>query len=229
MVVDSTRVHICCHARLPRHAPKMMLTSMNTNTVQMMTRTRPAAFRGRTRVSRVARSSEADDAASSGGECPPSAVPGTTPHSDTTATPHPYGARTDAERIDMLGKAALDCGAIMFVKSHSGRYRCVNDTYLEMFGFSCLDEVLGKTDEELIETILAKPEHPIFHHSYRGEAITDLPEIWRENDESVLTMKRPRWFRERSPFVKDGRLHEFVIMKAPFEDGLVGVGVLDGV
>lgn len=179
-----------------------------------------------------ARSSDADDAAaSSGGECPPSAVPGTTPHSDeqAPATESKYGARSDAERIAMLGKAAIDCGAVMFVKSHSGRYRCVNDTFLEMFGFANLDEVLGKTDEELIETILAKPEHPIFHHSYRGEAITDLPQIWRENDESVLTMKRPRWFRERSPFVKDGRLHEFVIMKAPFEDGLVGVGVLDGV
>jgi len=163
-------------------------------------------------------------------ECPPSAVPGTTPHSDACReNPKPFGARTDNERIAELGKGVMACGAILFTKTHSGRYRCVNDTFLEMFGFASLDEVLGKTDEELVETLLAKPEHPIFHHSYRGEAITDLPSVYRENDESVMEMNQPRWFKERAAFVKDGRLHEFCIMKAPFDGGIIGVGVLDGV
>jgi PAS domain-containing protein len=173
-------------------------------------------------------------------DCPPSAIPSRTPHSDVEvqsqsqsqshSTTKPFKAAvSDEDRIVKLGAASLDCGAIFFTKSHSGKYTAVNNSYIKLFGFSSQDEILGKTDEELIETLLAKPDHPMFHHSYRGESIQDLPAIWHANDDSVMSMNKPRWFRERSPFIRDGRLHEFCVMKAPFDGGIVGVGVMDGV
>jgi PAS domain-containing protein len=133
---------------------------------------------------------------------------------------------THEERVKVLGEAVLRSGAIVFTKNHAGKYTAVNDDYLAAFGFDDSSDVVGKSDDEIVETLLGRGQ--TFHHSYRGESITDLPAIWRAHDEMAL--ERPMWFKERSLLGGgvDTKLHEFVVMKAPFEDGIIGVAVSEG-
>ena len=162
-----------------------------------------------------------------------SSFPGPTPHSDEGAAPGEththFGALTESERIETLGKAVLDSGALIFTKCHSGKFTSVNNNFLEAFGLTSSSEIVGKTDEELIESILASGK--TFHHSYRGEAITDLPAIWKQHDDEVMATARTHWYKERALLSggDDTKLHEFVVMKSPFADGVVGVAVCDGI
>ena len=156
-----------------------------------------------------------------------SSVPGPTPHSDD-ARPH-FGALTEDERVATLGKAVLDSGALIFTKNHAGKYTSVNNNVLDAFGLDSSEQIVGRNDEELIASVLDSGK--TFHHSYRGEAIQDLPAIWRQHDEEVMCTNRTHWYKERSILGggEDGRLHEVVCMKAPFQGGIVGVAVCDGI
>ena len=160
-----------------------------------------------------------------------SSFPGPTPHSDEGPgeTPPHFGALTESERIETLGKAVLDSGALIFTKCHSGKFTSVNNNFLEAFGFKRSEDIVGKTDDELIESILASGT--TFHHSYRGEAITDLPAIWKKHDDEVMATARTHWYKERALLSggDDTKLHEFIVMKSPFADGVVGVAVCDGI
>lgn len=118
----------------------------------------------------------------------------------------------------------------MFTKNHAGKYTAVNDDFLDAFGLSSSEEIVGLDDDQLVEKLLASGR--TFHHSYRGEAITDLPAIWRQHDEMAL--QRPMWFKERAILNAgdDTKLHEFVVMKAPLPaelgSGIIGVAVSEG-
>ena len=71
-----------------------------------------------------------------------------------------------------------------------GKYTAVNDDFLQAFGFSDSDEVVGLNDEQLIDKVLSSGESgKMFHHSYRGESITDLPKIWQAHDDEVLASR----------------------------------------
>jgi hypothetical protein len=156
-----------------------------------------------------------------------SSAPGPTPHSD--AKSDHYGALSREERVGVLGEAIIDSGALVFTKSHSGKYTCVDDAFLKAFGFEKSEDVVGLTDEELVEKILASGK--TFHHSYRGESVTDLPRVWKENDDLVQQSERTMWFKERA-FLSGGedtKLHEFVVMKSPYAGGVLGVAVPAGI
>jgi PAS domain-containing protein len=87
-----------------------------------------------------------------------SSFPGPTPHSDEGPgeTPPHFGALTESERIETLGKAVLDSGALIFTKCHSGKFTSVNNNFLEAFGLKRSEDIVGKTDDELIESISAR-------------------------------------------------------------------------
>ncbi len=161
-----------------------------------------------------------------------SSFPGPTPHSDEGAAPGQntkFGALTESERVETLGRAVLDSGALIFTKCHSGKFTSVNNNFLQAFGLESSEDVVGKTDDELIESVLASGK--TFHHSYRGESITDLPKIWKKHDDEVMATARTHWYKERALLSggEDTKLHEFVVMKSPFADGVVGVAVCDGI
>jgi hypothetical protein len=157
-----------------------------------------------------------------------SSTPGPTPHSDAKSGDH-FGALSHDERVSILGEAIIDSGALVFTKSHSGKYTCVDNAFLKAFGFEKSEDVVGLTDDEVIEKILASGK--TFHHSYRGEAVTDLPRIWKENDDLVQHNNRTMWFKERALLSggEDTKLHEFVVMKSPFDGGVLGVAVPTGI
>ena len=144
---------------------------------------------------------------------------------------------THDERVKALGEAVLKSGALIFTKCRSGKYTAVNDDFLQAFGFSDSDEVVGLNDEQLIDKVLSNGESgKMFHHSYRGESITDLPKIWQAHDDEVLASQRTMWFKERA-IVKGGddmKLHEYIVLKSPHKsssigDEVLGVAVLDGI
>lgn len=149
----------------------------------------------------------------------------------TTGDSRHFGALSHDERVHLLGEAILRSGALVFTKNHAGKYTAVNDDFLDAFGLSSSEEIVGLDDDQLVEKVLASGEK-IFHHSYRGESITDLPAIWREHDEMAL--QRPMWFKERAILNagEDAKLHEFVVMKAPLPpelgSGIIGVAVSEG-
>ena len=163
--------------------------------------------------------------------------PGPTPHSDECSSRAHFGALTHDERVKALGEAVLKSGALIFTKCRSGKYTAVNDDFLQAFGFSDSDEVVGLNDEQLIDKVLSNGESgKMFHHSYRGESITDLPKIWQAHDDEVLASQRTMWFKERA-IVKGGddmKLHEYIVLKSPHKsssigDEVLGVAVLDGI
>ena len=158
-----------------------------------------------------------------------SSTPGPTAHSDATSSGEHFGALSHDERVSILGEAIIDSGALVFTKSHSGRYTCVDNAFLKAFGFEKSEDVVGLTDDEVIEKILASGR--TFHHSYRGESVTDLPRIWKENDDLVQHNNRTMWFKERALLSggEDTKLHEFVVMKSPFAGGVLGVAVPAGI
>ena len=166
-----------------------------------------------------------------------SSTPGPTPHSDECSSRAHFGALTHDERVKALGEAVLKSGALIFTKCRSGKYTAVNDDFLQAFGFSDSDEVVGLNDEQLIDKVLSSGESgKMFHHSYRGESITDLPKIWQAHDDEVLASQRTMWFKERA-IVKGGddmKLHEYIVLKSPHKsssigDEVLGVAVLDGI
>jgi len=166
-----------------------------------------------------------------------SSTPGPTPHSDECANQPPhFGALTHDERVKALGEAVLKSGALIFTKCHSGKYTAVNDDFLAAFGLESSDEVIGLNDEELIDKVLSSGESgKMFHHSYRGESIADLPKIWQAHDDEVLSSQRTMWYKERA-IVKGGddmKLHEYIVLKSPHKssigDEVLGVAVLDGI
>lgn len=166
-----------------------------------------------------------------------SSTPGPTPHSDECSSRAHFGALTHDERVKALGEAVLKSGALIFTKCRSGKYTAVNDDFLQAFGFSDSDEVVGLNDEQLIDKVLSNGESgKMFHHSYRGESITDLPKIWQAHDDEVLASQRTMWFKERA-IVKGGddmKLHEYIVLKSPHKsssigDEVLGVAVLDGI
>lgn len=148
----------------------------------------------------------------------------------TTRDSSHFGALSHDERVQLLGEAILRSGALVFTKNHAGKYTAVNDDFLDAFGLSSSEEIVGLDDDQLVEKLLASGK--TFHHSYRGESITDLPKIWREHDEMAL--QRPMWFKERALLNAgdDTKLHEFVVMKAPLPtelgSGIIGVAVSEG-
>jgi len=118
-----------------------------------------------------------------------------------------------------------------------GKVHRRHDDFLQAFGFSDSDEVVGLNDEQLIDKVLSCGESgKMFHHSYRGESITDLPKIWQAHDDEVLASQRTMWFKERA-IVKGGddmKLHEYIVLKSPHKsssigDEVLGVAVLDGI
>ena len=166
-----------------------------------------------------------------------SSTPGPTPHSDECSSRAHFGALTHDERVKALGEAVLKSGALIFTKCRFESTPPSNDDFLQAFGFSDSDEVVGLNDEQLIDKVLSSGESgKMFHHSYRGESITDLPKIWQAPTTQVLRVQRTMWFKERA-IVKGGddmKLHEYIVLKSPHKsssigDEVLGVAVLDGI
>ena len=76
---------------------------------------------------------------------------------------------------------------MLFVKDGEGKYTACNDALLNRIGFK-KEDIIGKNDEDICKKIQniadTDEEHKRFHakHSYRGEAITDLPKRWGKHD-----------------------------------------------
>ena len=118
---------------------------------------------------------------------------------------------------------------MLFVKDREGRYSACNDALLNRFGFK-KEDIIGKNDEEICKKIhdiaCTDEEHKRFHskHSYRGEAITDLPKRWGTNDSLVRSGRvgEGKIFKERYASLVDDNFHEVVVYKTKMtEDGTI--------
>ena len=134
----------------------------------------------------------------------------------------------------ILWDAAKTSAAMMFVKDGDGKYSACNDALLKRLGFDKTD-IIGKNDDEVCQNIQhiadTDEEHKRFHakHSYRGEAITDLPKRWRANDSLVRNghVGEGKIFKERYASLVDDKFHEVLVYKTKMtEDGTIsGVAI----
>ena len=134
----------------------------------------------------------------------------------------------------ILWDAAKTSAAMMFVKDGDGKYSACNDALLKRLGFEKTD-IIGKNDEEVCKKIQdiadTDEEHKRFHakHSYRGEAITDLPKRWHANDSLVRNghVVEGKIFKERYASLVDDKFHEVLVYKTKMtEDGTIsGVAI----
>ena len=129
----------------------------------------------------------------------------------------------------ILCEAAKTSAAMLFVKDREGRYSACNDALLNRLGFK-KEDIIGKNDEEICKKIQdiaeTDEEHKRFHskHSYRGEAITDLPKRWGMNDSLVRSGRvgEGKIFKERYASLVDDKFHEVVVYKTKMtEDGTI--------
>ena len=105
---------------------------------------------------------------------------------------------------------------------------------LKRLGFDKTD-IIGKNDDEVCQHIQhiadTDEEHKRFHakHSYRGEAITDLPKRWHANDSLVRNghVGEGKIFKERYASLVDDKFHEVLVYKTKMtEDGTIsGVAI----
>ena len=134
----------------------------------------------------------------------------------------------------ILWDAAKTSAAMMFVKDGDGKYSACNDALLKRLGFDKTD-IIGKNDDEVCQHIQhiadTDEEHKRFHakHSYRGEAITDLPKRWHANDSLVRNghVGEGKIFKERYASLVDDKFHEVLVYKTKMtEDGTIsGVAI----
>src|SRR5207245_2759271 len=98
--------------------------------------------------------------------------------------------------------------AVMFLKDREGRYRLVNEQFLQRFGLR-RDQVIGRTDLELFP---------------RDQALR-----FAANDAAVLARGAPLQFEETARYVEGDRVS--VVAKFPLPDAsgaVIGVGGVAG-
>jgi len=138
----------------------------------------------------------------------------------------------EEEEKCILWEAAKTSAAMLFVKDGEGKYTACNDALLNRIGFK-KEDIIGKNDEDICKKIQniadTDEEHKRFHakHSYRGEAITDLPKRWGTNDYLVRSGRigEGKIFKERYASLVDDKFHEVLVYKTKMSEN----GTISGI
>jgi len=150
----------------------------------------------------------------------------------STSSPSSEVSTEEEEEKCILWEAAKTSAAMLFVKDGEGKYTACNDALLNRIGFK-KEDIIGKNDEDICKKIQniadTDEEHKRFHakHSYRGEAITDLPKRWGTNDYLVRSGRigEGKIFKERYASLVDDKFHEVLVYKTKMSEN----GTISGI